>query len=190
MLLGGQALQAALDCGDMRAWRNDEPVTDLVIGANSIDVTLSNKFLEPRSSLETQHKESYKVYLDPIKDSSDRLYVPAICDKLILRPGDFVLGSVQERFEFDGGVPMIEGRSTMARLGISVHQTAGFGDFGFSGYFTLEIKNVGPWNIVLTVGMRIAQVYWLKCMMPKCYDGKYKQLEKGPLGPHTGEGRF
>lgn len=76
-----------------------------------------------------------------------------------LYPGKLYLGATVERTASDHFVPMLEGRSSLARLGISVHQTGGFGDMGFAGHWTLEITCVEPVRIY--AGMEACQVqYW------------------------------
>src|SRR3954469_397964 len=80
-------------------------------------------------------------------------------DGYVLGPGAFVLASTLEQFEIGPKyVARVEGKSSLARLGLTVHVTAGFVDPGFAGHITLEIVNLGPWEIVLRRGAAIAQV--------------------------------
>ena len=79
-------------------------------------------------------------------------------DMEFLIPGKLYLGRTVERTMSDGFVPMIEGRSSVGRLGIFVHATAGFGDNGFNGYWTLEISCVQP--VVIYPEIEIAQIYF------------------------------
>jgi dCTP deaminase len=80
-------------------------------------------------------------------------------DGHVLAPGDFVLASSQEWFSIPPLlVARCEGKSSIGRIGLTVHVTAGFIDPGFSGQVTLEIANLSPWEIVLRPGMRIAQM--------------------------------
>lgn len=76
----------------------------------------------------------------------------------ILRPGVLYLGRTMEYTETHKFVPMLEGRSSVGRLGISIHSTAGFGDIGFCGYWTLEISCVQPVRIY--PGVEICQIYY------------------------------
>ncbi len=76
----------------------------------------------------------------------------------VMLPGVLYLGRTMERTETYGFVPMLEGRSSVGRLGIFVHATAGFGDNGFKGYWTLELSCVQPVRIY--AGVEIAQVYF------------------------------
>jgi dCTP deaminase len=76
----------------------------------------------------------------------------------ILKPGELYLGRTVEFTQTDRFVPMLEGRSSIGRLGLFVHVTAGFGDVGFSGYWTLEIFCIKP--IVIYPQVEICQIYY------------------------------
>ena len=82
--------------------------------------------------------------------------IPA--DGLVLQPHRLYLGRTVERTETHGFVPMLEGRSSIGRLGLFVHVTAGFGDAGFCGYWTLEMFAVYP--IRIYAGVEIAQIFY------------------------------
>jgi dCTP deaminase len=96
-----------------------------------------------------------------------------------LTPGNLYLGSTIEYTETGTGlVPCIEGRSSVARLGLSVHLTAGFGDAGFEGQWTLEITVVHP--LIVFPGMQICQICYSRLEgEPQQYSGKY-QGQRGP----------
>jgi dCTP deaminase len=84
-------------------------------------------------------------------------------EAFILHPGEFVLGSTYERVALpDDLVGRIEGKSSLGRLGLLIHSTAGFIDAGFSGYLTLELSNVANLPITLYPGMKIGQVSFLR----------------------------
>ncbi|HID76372.1 MAG TPA: dCTP deaminase [Planctomycetaceae bacterium] len=85
-----------------------------------------------------------------------RLQIPE--DGFVLQPGQLYLGRTHERTETHGLVPMIEGRSSIGRLGLFVHVTAGFGDVGFCGYWTLEMFAVQPVRIY--AGVPICQIFY------------------------------
>lgn len=85
-----------------------------------------------------------------------RLEIPP--EGLVLQPGTLYLGRTQERTETRNLVPMIEGRSSVSRLGLFVHATAGFGDIGFCGYWTLEMFTVQP--IRIYSGIEICQIIY------------------------------
>jgi len=85
-----------------------------------------------------------------------RITIPA--DGLVLEPNCLYLGRAVEYTETNGYVPMLEGRSSVGRLGIFVHVTAGFGDVGFNGYWTLEIFCIQPVRIY--PGVEVCQIYY------------------------------
>jgi dCTP deaminase len=101
------------------------------------------------------------VYDDPILDMKveNKTHLITIPKKgLLLEPGKLYLGRTNEYTQTDGYVPMLEGRSSIGRLGLFIHVTAGFGDVGFRGYWTLEIFCVQPIRIYPNV--EICQIYY------------------------------
>ena len=88
-------------------------------------------------------------------------------DCFILHPGEFVLGSTAERVTVpDDLVARIEGKSSLGRLGLLIHSTAGFIDPGFDGHITLELANVANLPITIYPGMKIGQVSFLRMTTP------------------------
>jgi dCTP deaminase len=88
-------------------------------------------------------------------------------DAFILHPGEFVLGSTYEKLGLpDDLVARIEGKSSLGRLGLLIHSTAGFIDAGFCGHITLELSNVANLPITLYPEMKIGQVSFLKMTTP------------------------
>jgi dCTP deaminase len=88
-------------------------------------------------------------------------------DAFILHPGEFVLGSTLERVGVpDDLVARIEGKSSLGRLGLLIHSTAGFIDAGFDGHITLELSNVANLPITIYPGMKIGQVSFLQMTTP------------------------
>jgi dCTP deaminase len=88
-------------------------------------------------------------------------------EAFILHPGEFVLGSTYEKVSLpDDLVGRIEGKSSLGRLGLLIHSTAGFIDAGFSGHITLELSNVANLPITLYPGMKIGQVSFLRMTTP------------------------
>ena len=100
-----------------------------------------------------------------------------------LQPGEFILGSTKEKITFgDSIVGVLNGKSSLGRLGIQIHATAGFFDPGFSGEATLEISNICPLSVLLYPDMVIAQMvfmrtgqsverpYWDKTLNSKYYN--------------------
>jgi dCTP deaminase len=179
--------------GAWKAFRSDkrlEPaeIDALRIGPNSIDVTLHQRLLLP---------ESNQSVINPLYPESLH-WQEALADQFLLSPGGFVLGAVNERFDVGPDVQHVTGRSTCGRIGLGVHVTAGFGDVGFTGAFTLEIFNAGPFPIVLHTGMRIAQVFFEPVVYPGwatpsyTYTGAYStnSHNDGPVAPVLGKDRF
>ncbi len=98
---------------------------------------------------------------------------------IVLWPGVLYLGHTMERTHCNNLVPVLEGRSSVARVGVTVHETAGFGDNGFDGQWTLEIRSTFPVRVY--AGSQIAQVSFEQVQgvpLPK-YSGKYQ----GQTGP-------
>lgn len=92
---------------------------------------------------------------------------------LVLQPGILYLGRTEEYTETKKHVPMIEGRSSLGRLGIFIHITAGFGDVGFKGFWTLEISCVQPVRVY--AGMEVCQIFYHTVEgEPEEYSGKYQ----------------
>lgn len=123
-----------------------EPFDEKRINPNSYNLRLHNELL---------------VYTDKILDmkSPPRTRTITIPPKgLVLEPGTLYLGRTFEKTSTDMFVPMLEGRSSIGRLGLYIHVTAGFGDIGFSGYWTLEIQCVQPIKIYPMV--EICQIYY------------------------------
>jgi dCTP deaminase len=88
-------------------------------------------------------------------------------EPLILHPGEFVLGSTLERVALpDDLVARLEGKSSLGRLGLLIHSTAGFVDAGWDGHLTLELSNVANLPITLYPGMRIGQISFLQMTTP------------------------
>jgi dCTP deaminase len=121
--------------------------------------------------------------LDARADNQTRdLVIPE--DGFVLEPGVLYLGRTTEYTESHGVVPCIEGRSSIGRLGICVHVTAGFGDVGFCGTWTLEITAVHPVRVY--AGMEICQIcYTTVSANHEPYRGKYQgQQEVVPSRMH------
>lgn len=115
--------------------------------------------------------------LDPKKDNETMdIEIPE--NGYILIPGTLYLGETVEYTETYGFVPNIDGRSTTGRLGIEVHRTAGFGDNGFKGKWTLEITSTHP--VIVYPNMEIGQLYYetIDGDSSLMYNGKY-QNQKG-----------
>lgn len=114
-----------------------------------------------------------EVVLDPRQVNRTReIKIPS--DGYVLRPGRVYLGRTMERTTTRDYVPMLVGRSSVGRLGVSVHVTAGFGDVGFAGTWTLELTAEQPVRIY--PGMEICQIYYetIEGEVLDRYHGKYQ----------------
>jgi len=145
----------------------------------SVDLRLSNQFLRYR------HLDTV-LYIDPLKEEISK-FMREECSvsnhPVVIRPGEFVLGSTVERVSIpDYLVGRVDGRSSIGRLGIIIHATAGFIDAGFEGTITLEISNLGKYPIALTPGMRICQISFDRLETPSArpYQGRYR-CQSGPV---------
>lgn len=130
------------------------------LGQNIVIDPFDESHLNPNSYNLSLHDElmTYEeVVLDMRKANRvRRLTIPP--EGLVLTPNQLYLGRTIERTETRGLVPMIEGRSSVGRLGLFVHVTAGFGDVGFCGYWTLEMFAVQPVRIY--AGVSICQIFY------------------------------
>lgn len=146
---------------------------------SSIDLRLSNQF-----RVFTNHDLAH-VRLD---DVPPNMTEKVVTDQLVLHPGEFVLGSTFEVVSVpDNLVGRIEGKSSVGRLGLIVHATAGFIDPGFEGVLTLEMTNLLRVPIVLVAGLDICQVSFSMLNFPACepYSGRY-QGDMEPAGSRYG----
>ncbi len=135
------------------------------INPNSIDLVLA-----------PQLRSYLTPTLDAKKDNPTNP-INILPDGLILRPGELYLGSTIERVHTDHFVAVVEGKSSLGRLGLVTHQTAGYIDCGFDGQITLELTVTMPLRIY--AGMRICQLCFMDITGEKMlYAGKY-QHQKG-----------
>lgn len=136
-------------------------VEDDQIGTSAIDLRLANVFTVPKKP-----PSGIAITIDPAKISpeealevnSDEIVVQS-GEKFNLEPGAFVLGYTLERVELSNYLAArIEGRSSFARLGVSVHQTAPTVHAKFAGQLRLEISNIGPYTVLLEPGSIFCQL--------------------------------
>lgn len=133
------------------------------IGPNSYDVTLGNdfKFFTPFIPQQDRHRVKGAIYGT---DDAGRGIVCVKNESIVLPPGAFMLATTREWIRLGNGiVAQLEGRSSWARLGITVHQTGGFIDTGFEGQITLEMTNVNCVPVTLRHGARIGQIVFQTC---------------------------
>jgi dCTP deaminase len=149
VLLSDRDIRTQLDAGRVTL----EPYDVEMIQPASIDVRLDKYF-----RLFDNHR--YPV-IDPAQDQPDltRLVDVGPDDPLVLHPGEFVLGATYERVTLpDDIAARLEGKSSLGRLGLLTHSTAGFIDPGFTGHVTLELSNTATMPIMLWPGMKIGQL--------------------------------
>lgn len=150
------------------------------LGGEILIDPFDEKRLNP-NSYNLRLSEEMLVYNDAVLDMkkpnpTSSLTIPE--SGLTLQPGKLYLGRTMEYTKTDKYVPMLEGRSSIGRLGIFVHVTAGFGDVGFSGYWTLEIFCVQP--VIIYAGVEICQIYY------HSIEGDYETYTKGKYQNNTG----
>ncbi len=123
-----------------------EPYDKSRINPNSYNLRLHNELLVYEEDTLDMKKLNH----------AKRIIIPE--EGFILQPNKLYLGRTVEFTETKNLVPMLEGRSSVGRLGLSIHITAGFGDVGFAGYWTLEIHSVHP--VKIYSGVEICQIYY------------------------------
>ncbi len=150
------------------------------IGREIVIEPFDEKRINPNSYNLRLHHELL-VYEEPVLDMKQenrigKLVIPG--EGLVLEPGRLYLGRTMEYTKTEGYVPMLEGRSSIGRLGLFIHVTAGFGDVGFSGYWTLEIFCIQP--IRVYPGVEICQIYY------HTIEGEYEKYSSGKYQNNTG----
>ncbi|WP_104169248.1 MULTISPECIES: dCTP deaminase [unclassified Cryobacterium] len=177
MLLSDREIKAEINAERIRL----EPYQADMIQPSSIDVRLDGFF-----RLFDNHKYPY---IDPAEDQPDltRLIETAAGEPFILHPGEFVLGSTYEKVTLpDDVAARLEGKSSLGRLGLLTHSTAGFIDPGFTGHVTLELSNVATLPIKLWPGMKIGQLCFFRLSSPaeRPYgSSEYSSRYQGQRGP-------
>lgn len=143
-----------------------EPFQESALNPNSYNLRLFDELLV--------YEEDILDMKSPNKYKS--IKIPA--EGLVLEPKKLYLGRTLERTRTENYVPMLEGRSSIGRLGLSIHITAGFGDVGFDGFWTLEIHCVEPVKIYPFV--EICQIYY------HTIEGEYEKYSSGKYQNNTG----
>lgn len=129
----------------------------------SIDMTLEPRIRVPKRGPESQFGVIDTRHVRP--DHTELVEIPD--GGYALYPGRFILACTYERVRIpDWMAARVEGKSSLGRIGLVVHITAGFIDPGFEGNITLEIANLSPWTILLHPGMRIAQLAFMRMEAP------------------------
>ncbi len=134
-----------------------DPLGDDAIQPSSVDLHVDRFFRVFRNDT--------TPYIDPKQHQEDLTELVEVGDDgaFILHPGEFVLGSTLERVALpDDLVARLEGKSSLGRLGLLIHSTAGFVDAGWDGHLTLELSNVANLPIALYPAMKIGQISFLR----------------------------
>jgi dCTP deaminase len=142
------------------------PYNEAQLNPNSYNLTLHNEVLVYDNTILDMKKEN----------TASTIIIPE--EGMLLEPGKLYLGRTIEYTETDKYVPMLEGRSSIGRLGLFVHITAGFGDVGFSGYWTLEMFCVQP--IRIYPGIQICQIFY------HSIEGDYELYKSGKYQKNSG----
>ena len=177
MLLSDKDIRAEIDTGRVRI----DPYDTAMVQPSSIDVRLDRYF---------RVFENHRYpHIDPAVEQPDltRMIEAQGDDPFILHPGEFVLASSYEVVTLpDDIASRLEGKSSLGRLGLLTHSTAGFIDPGFSGHVTLELSNVATLPIKLWPGMKIGQLCMFRLTSPaehpygSAVHGSRYQDQRGP----------
>lgn len=154
VLLSDRDIRAAVDKGDLII----EPYDPALVQPSSVDVRMDRFFRVFNNSKYT--------HIDPKQQQDDLTSLVEVPENepFVLHPGEFVLGATLEKFTLPAHLAgRLEGKSSLGRLGLLTHSTAGFIDPGFSGHITLELSNVANLPITLWPGMKVGQLA-LFCM--------------------------
>ena len=157
MLLSDRDIRAEIESGRVTV----EPYDPAMIQPSSIDVRIDRYF---------RVFENHRYpHIDPAVEQADltRLVEPDRDEPFILHPGEFALASTYEVVTLpDDVAARLEGKSSLGRLGLLTHSTAGFIDAGFSGHVTLELSNAATLPIKLWPGMKIGQLCFFRLSSP------------------------
>jgi len=185
VLLSDRDITAQLDAGRVRL----DPYDPKLIQPSSVDVRLDRWF-----RVFQNHRYPF---IDPSEEQEDltELVETTGDDAFVLHPGEFVLGATLEAVTLpDDVAARLEGKSSLGRLGLLTHSTAGFIDPGFSGHVTLELGNVATLPIKLWPGMRIGQLAFFQLSSPAenpygaaVYGSRY-QGQRGPTPSRSWQG--
>lgn len=174
MILSDRDIRKAIAAGDLKI----DPLDDAMIQPSSIDLHVDSSF-----RVFVNSRYPYIDVRKPMEELTSLVKVDPD-EPFILHPGEFVLGSTFEKVTLGTSlVARLEGKSSLGRLGLLIHSTAGFVDAGWSGYLTLELSNVANLPITIYPGMKIGQLCLFQMTSPaeRPYGstGKY-QGQRGP----------
>lgn len=153
MILADRTIRRLIDAGRIGI----DPFDEALIQPSSVDVRVDRFFRVFRNA-----RYPYIDVKSPMDDLTELVEVEAD-EAFILHPGEFVLGSTLERVTLpDDLVARLEGKSSLGRLGLLIHSTAGFVDPGWDGHVTLELSNVANLPITLYAHMKIGQISFVQ----------------------------
>ncbi len=159
VILSDRSIREALASGRIEI----DPLDEACIQPSSVDLKIDRYFRVFRN-----HTTPIIDVKENLEDLTELIEIPEDPDRaFMLHPGEFVLGSTAERIKLPTDlVGRLEGKSSLGRLGLLIHSTAGFIDPGFSGHVTLELSNVANLPIKLYPGMKIGQISFLMMTTP------------------------
>ena len=185
MLLSDRDIRKEIESGRVAL----DPFEPQMVQPSSIDVRIDRYF---------RVFENHRYpHIDPAEEQAEltRLVEPAGDEPFILHPGEFVLASTYEVVTLpDDVAARLEGKSSLGRLGLLTHSTAGFIDAGFSGHVTLELSNVATLPIKLWPGMKIGQLCFFRLSSPAEHpygsgaQGSRYQGQRGPTPSRSFQG--
>ncbi len=177
MLLSDRDIRAEIEAGRIGL----DPYSPDLVQPSSIDIRLDRYF---------RVFENHRYpHIDPAEEQADltRSVETDPDEPFILHPGEFALGSIYEVVTLpDDIAARVEGKSSLGRLGLLTHATAGFIDPGFSGHVTLELSNVATLPIKLWPGMKIGQFCFFRLTTPAEFpygSAQYGSRYQGQRGP-------
>ncbi len=158
MVLSDRTIRRMLDEGRIGI----DPYDDDLLQPSSVDVRVDRYFRVFRNS-----RYPFIDVREPMEELTELVEITDDEQPFILHPGEFVLGSTLERITLpDDLVARLEGKSSLGRLGLLIHSTAGFIDPGWDGHVTLELSNVANLPITIYYGMKIGQISFVQMTDP------------------------
>jgi dCTP deaminase len=168
VVLSDKTIRSEIDSGRIVI----DPFDAALVQPSSVDVRVDNRFRVFNNS-----RYPYIDVRQPMEDLTEPVEIEGE-EPFILHPGEFVLGQTLERVTLPNDlVARLEGKSSLGRLGLLIHSTAGFVDSGFSGNLTLELSNVANLPITIYQGMPIGQMSFMRMDAP--VDRPYGSEETG-----------
>jgi dCTP deaminase len=168
MILSDRTIREELEAGRIEI----DPLGEGCVQPSSVDLHVDCYFrvFRNHSARVIDVKQNQEDLTDLVEIGEDEAFV--------LHPGEFVLGSTAERVHLpDDLVARLEGKSSLGRLGLLIHSTAGFVDAGWNGHLTLELSNVATLPITIYPGMKIGQISFLR--MTTAADSPYGSARAG-----------